>query len=175
MALLRYLGRAAAWSLALCLAWQLLTPVTGAILEGLTQLFLALAHAARPLDQRAHLGPVLFLALYLAAQPRGTRGAVLGALGVLTCIAAQGLTTALLLTIGDEHRPSVRLVRDLAIAADKIAPLAAALLLIPRARRPQVARDSERTLSARRRPRPGLRRRRSQPPAPPLHPDRPQT
>ena len=175
MALLRYLGRAAAWSLALLLASQLLAPLTRAILEGFTQIFLALAHATQPLEQRAHLGSVLFLALFLAAKPRGKRAIAYGVLGVLACIAAQGLTTALLLTMGDERRPLVRLLRDSGIAVDKIAPLAAALILAPRARRSGEPSDGARALSGRRRVRPALRHRRSQPPPHPLHPGRSQT
>lgn len=176
MALLRYLGRAAAWSLALLLASLLLAPLTRALLEGFTQFFLALAHASQPLEQQPHLGAVLFLALFLAAKPRGKRAIAYGVLGVLACVAAQGLTTALLLTIGDERRPMVRLLRDSAIAADKIVPLAAALILTPRARASSSAPpDGERALSGRRRVRPALRPRRSQPPPHPLHPDRSQT
>jgi hypothetical protein len=113
-----------------------------ALLEGLTQLFLAILHAPQPLTQKAHLGPVLFLALYLAARPRGKRAILWGTLGALACIAAQALTTATLLVASDDRRPEMRVLRDLAIAIDKVTPLAAALLLVPRARQPAPPRPS---------------------------------
>ncbi|HWN82909.1 MAG TPA: hypothetical protein VNM87_12485 [Candidatus Udaeobacter sp.] len=171
MPLLRYLVRAAAWSLLLAGLWLLAAPLTRAVLEGFTQLFLAIAHRPQPLTQRAHLGPVLFLALFLAAKPRGRRAIAPGVLGVLGCLAAQALTTAVLLLTGDGHErePLMRLVRDAAIAADKIAPLVAALVLAPRTR--SATRELP-AVSAGRRARPRLRPRRSPPPGHPLPPDR---
>jgi hypothetical protein len=136
MPLLRYLGRAAAWSVALCLGWRIAEPVTRPILIGFTQLFLALFHASQSIAQKPpHLGAVLFLALFLAARPRGKRALALGVAGTLACLAAQGLTTAVLVAAQDERRVAVRLGRDIAIALDKVIPLAAALTLVPRTQR----------------------------------------
>jgi hypothetical protein len=158
MALYRSLIRAAAWSLLVLLGWYLVGPVTSVLLSGYTQLFLAFGHRAQPLTLKAHLGGVLFLALFLAGKPRGQMAIVWAIVGVNACLVAQALTTAVLLLAGDaDPEPFLRLARDLAIGVDKMTPLAAALILIPLARASH--RGAAQVFEATARPRLSARRR----------------
>jgi hypothetical protein len=115
-------------------------PVSSNIVEQLALAILRLS--GQPLEvnvQRAHRGPVLFLALFLALRPPWRQALSGAALGIAACLVSQALAIAVLAAVPAHEGFGQRLLRSLAVGIDKVTPLVAWLYLARRKIFPRIA------------------------------------